>query len=196
MSDPVPSTPSRPTPPQVVARLDTPEAVQEAIAEALRACHDWQPVPLPPPGPDGGPVSVSVSAGTVEAGICDLIDDLPHHADAAAYMHVGLGVSVGLAATVLVLMLRRRLRAFGWTRTGCWLRATLREPWRDVQVIACDVFAGCLVGLLLTDLLQRVGLDLPGMLAALCFVAGAAGAVGMVRLRRSQQRQDALRWQQ
>lgn len=195
MSDPVPSAPSRPAPPQMVARLDPPEAVQEAVAAALRACHDWQPVPLPPPGPDAVPVPVSVSAGTVEAGICDLLDDWPHHADAAAYMQVGLGVSISLATAFLLLMLRRGLRVFGRTRTGWWLRDTLREPWRDVQVIALGALLGCFAGLLLTDLLRRIGLDLPGTSAVLCLVAGVAGTIGMVRLRRSQQRQDALRWQ-
>lgn len=192
MSDPVPSAPSRPAPPQMVARLDPPEAVQEAVAAALRACHDWRPVPLSPSGADEGPVPMPVAAGTVEAGICHLIDDWPHHADAAAHMHVGLGVSVGLAATVLVLRLRRGLRAFGRTRTGWWLRDILREPWRDVQVVVLGALLGCLVGLLLTDLLRRVGLNVPGMSAVLCFVAGAVGSVGMVRLRRLQQRQDIL----
>lgn len=195
MSDPVPFAPSRPVPPQMVARLDSPVAVQEAVTTVLQTCHAWQPVAVPYPKPGDTPASTTDKASTVEASVCDFLDGWPHHGKQNSDYTLSLGVSLGLAAAVLLLILRRALRILGRTQTGWWLRATYGEAWRDIRAGCTGVFLGCAVGLTLVALKLKAGLNVSDGAFALFVVSGAAGAVGMVRLRRSEQRRSAVRWQ-
>ena len=195
MSDPVPPTPPMPEPLPVMARLKPPTEVQEAVTAALRACHAWQPVVAPPPTPVEGPAPILFTSTpqTVEAGVCDLIDDWPQHAEQSAMFVLSFGILLGLAAAVLLLMLRRGYRAFWRTQAGWWMRDTLGEPWRDLQAAALGALLGCAAGLTVAALLLKVGLDAPVLTRALCFIGGAAGALGMIWMRRSERRQGAVR---
>jgi len=133
-----------------------------------------------------------VTAGTVEAGVCNLIDDWPHAAEAHEMFGLSVGVVLGLVAAVLVLMLRRGLRAFWYTRAGWWMRETLGEPWRDIQAAGLGASGGVLVAVLLTSGLARAGLGGPSVPGVLLFIAGAAGAVCGLRMRHSQQRRNGV----
>lgn len=187
MSDPVTPALSMPEPPPVMARLNPPADVQEAVTAALRACHAWQPVVAPPPTPVEGPAPILFTSTprTVEAGVCDLIDDWPQHAEQGAIFVLSFGILLGLAAAVLLLMLRRGYRAFWRTRAGWWVRDTLGEPWRDLQAAALGALLGCAAGLTVAAVLLKAGLDAPALTRAVCFIGGAAGASGTVWLRRS-----------
>ncbi len=195
MSDPVPPAPSMPEPPPVMARLNPPTDVQEAIAVALRACHAWQPAVAPRPALAEGPAPILFTSTpqTVEAGVCDLIDAWPQHAEQGAMLVLSFGILLGLAAAALLLMLRRGYRAFWRTRAGWWMRDTLGEPWRDLQAAALGALLGCAAGLTVAALLLKAGLDAPVLIQALCFIGGAAGAPGMIWLRRSEWRRGGGR---
>ena len=183
MSEPIPPAPTMPASLPVMARLDPPADVQEAVAGALRACRAWQPVAVPPK-PGEGPPSPTLAASTVEAGICDLIGDWPHHAKQAAYLAVGAGVVLGFGAAGALLMLRRMLRGLGRTRLGWWLWDRLREPWRNARVGSLGALAGLLAGAVLNSLLLKLGLDGPGVANA-CYLGGTlVGGCGMVWARR------------
>lgn len=191
MSDlpPPPLATSLPMP--VMARLDPPPDVQAAVAAALRACHAWQLTTAPPPVPAGTPPSFSLVAGTVEAGVCDLIDNWPHAAEGTAMFMLGAGVALGLAAAVLLLALRRGLRAFWRTRLGWWLQDTFGEPWRNVQAAALGALGGAAGACMLAGALGRIGLGVPAIPGPLLLIGGAAGAAGGVWLRRHLQRREA-----
>lgn len=192
MSEPTPPTPAMPAPQPFMARLDPPPDVQAAVAAALHACHAWQPVPAPPPVPAGTPASFPSVVSTVEAGVCDLIDDWPHAAEGTAMSVLGTGVALGLAAAVVLLVLRRGVRAFWRSRLGWWLRDTLGEPWRDVQAAGLGTLGGAIAALVLADGLRRLGLDGLAALGWLLPIGGVAGAVCGVLVRRSQVWRDGV----
>lgn len=184
MSEPVLPAPPVPELPPVMARLNPPADVQEAIAAALRACHAWQPVAAPRPVPAQGSPSLLFTAQTVEAGVCDLIDDWPHGAEQAAFAAVGLGVAIGLLGVAVLLGVRGLVRWFGRTTIGWWLRDRLREPWRDARIGCFGGLLGVAAGALLHALLRTLGADAPGIANA-CLLGGAlAGACGLVLARR------------
>ena len=90
------------TPPLPMARINPPAEVQAAVAAALRTCHAWQPVVVPPSRVDPRqPAALSHLPMTIEAAICDTIDDWPHNADANDYAWLGLGIVFGLLAAVI-----------------------------------------------------------------------------------------------
>lgn len=195
MSEPVPPKPLMPEPLPAMARLNPPAEVQEAVTAALRACHAWQPTIAPRPTPVDGPAPTlfTSTSPTVEAGVCDLIDDWPQHAEQGAMLVLSFGILLGLAVAVLLLMLRRGYRAFWRTRAGWWMQDTLGEPWRDLQATTLGVLLGSATGLTLAALLLKAGLDAPVLTRVLCFIGGAAGAPGMIWMRRSERRQGAMR---
>ncbi len=184
MSEPVPPAPSMPEPPPVMARLDPPADVQEAVAAALRACHSWQSVVVPRPTPAEGRAPPSFMPQTVEAGVCDLIDNWPHGAEQAAHAALGAGVALGLAGVAVFLAVRGMARWFGRTRHGWWLRDHLREPWRDAQIGCVGGVLGFVAGALLHALLGKLGANAPAVAYA-CWLGGALlGACGLVLARR------------
>lgn len=187
MSDPVPPTTAIFVPPPVMARLNPPLEVQDAIAAALRACHAWQPVAIPRPTPAGeaAPHPFTSTPQTVEAGVCDLIDNWPQQAEQGTMLVLGLGVLLGLVAAAVLVVLRRGFQAFWRTRAGWWVRDTLGEPWRDLCAAALGALLGCAAGLVTAALLLKVGLDAPVLTRALCVAYGTAGACGVVWLRRA-----------
>lgn len=192
MSDLPPPAPAVPAPPpQMMARLDPPPDVQAAVAAALHACHAWQPTPVPPPVPGGTLPAFPLVAGTTEAGVCDVIDDWPHAAEGTAMFVLSAGVALGLAAAVLLLALRRGLRAFWRTQLGGRLRDTLGEPWRDVQAAALGALGGVVAVLMLADVLRQLGVGVPSIPGRpLLSAGGAAGAAGGIWLRRHLLRRD------
>jgi len=184
MSEPVPPAPSMPEPPPVVARLDPPTDVQEAVAAALRACHAWQPVAAPRPVPAQGPMPLPFTPQTAEAGVCDLIDNWPHGAGQAAHAALGAGVALGLAGVAVLLAVRGMVRWLGRTQPGWWLRDRLRGPWRDAQAASLGGVLGFVAGALLHALLRKLGADAPAVAHA-CWLGGAlVGACGLVLARR------------
>ncbi len=148
MSDLPPPAPGPATMP-FMARLDPPPDVQAAVSAALHACHAWQPVAVVRSAPGSVPAEVSASAASVEAGVCDMIDNWPQAADATSIFMLSAGVALGLAAAVVLLVLRRGLRAAWRSRLGWWLRDRLGDRWRAVQGGGTGGFAGLLFGFIL-----------------------------------------------
>ncbi len=168
-----------------MARIDPPAEVQAAISTALRACHAWRPVAVNPPRTDAPHASaLRLPPMTVEAAICNTIDDWPHNADVNDYAWLSEGVVLGLLAAFVLLVVRRLVRAFGRTTAGFWLRDKLGGPWRVVVTAAPGALLGALLGGLVSTLLWNVGLRSAVATQVLCVLGGVGGAYGIVWLRR------------
>ena len=168
-----------------MARIDPPAEVQAAIGAALRTCHAWRPVAVPRPHADPGhPAMLPHLPMTVEAAICDIIDDWPHNANADAYAWLSEGVVLGLLAAFVLLVVRRLVRAFGRTTAGFWLRDKLGGPWRVVVTAAPGALLGALLGGVVSTLLWNVGLRSAVATQVLCVLGGVGGAYVIVWLRR------------
>ena len=192
MSDLSPPAPGPATMP-FTARMDPPPDVQAAVSAALHACHAWQPVAVARPAPGSVPGEVSAPAASVEAGVCDIIDNWPRAADATSMLMLSAGVALGLAAAVMLMMMRRGLHAAWRSRLGWWLRARLGVPWRAVQGGGAGGFLGLLFGLVLAGGLRSAGLGGPAVAWALGLCGIAAGAAAGVWLRRAWLRRAWLR---
>ncbi len=173
-----------------MARLDPPPDVQAAVSAALHACHAWQPVAVARPAPGSVPAEVSASAASVEAGVCDMIDNWPQAADATSIFVLSAGVALGLVVAVMLLMVRRVLHVAWRLRLGWWLRDRLFVPWRAVQGGGTGGFAGLLFGLILAEGLRSAGMGGPTVAWALGLCGAAAGTVAGVWLRRAWLRRD------
>ena len=182
------------TPPLPMARIDPPVEVQAAVGAALRACYAWKPVVVTPSRVDPRqPAALPHLPMSVEAAICDTIDDWPHNADANDYAWLGLGVVLGLFVVLVLLVLRRLVRAFGRTAAGFWLRDRLREPLRVIATVSLGVPLGALVGGAASDLLLKAGLNSAFLSDVLCLLGGFGGAYAMAWLhRRQRQREEQL----
>ena len=189
MSDLPPPAPG-PIPVPFVARLDPPPDVQAAVSAALHACHAWQPVAVARPAPGSVPAEVSASAASVEAGVCDMIDNWPQAADATSILTLSAGVALGLVAAVVLLMVRAGLHAAWRSRLGWWLRDRLGVPWRAAQYGGTGGLVGLLFGLILAEGLRSAGLGGPAVSLTLGLCGVAAGAVTGVWLRRVWLRRD------
>lgn len=176
MSEPLPIPPPTIQGPPLMARLDPPAEVQAAIGAALRACHAWQPVAVPPrPSADAGrPTALPGLPTTVEAPICDTIDDWPHRVENGVYLLLGAGVVLGLLAAAVLLLMRRLLRAFG-------------------RPASLGALVGASLGGVAGAGLWQVGLRSATATEALCLLGGIGGAYGMVRLGRQEHRHGILR---
>ncbi len=190
MSDLPPPAPGPATMP-FMARLDPPPDVQAAVSAALHACHAWQPVAVVRPAPRSVPAEASAPAASVEAGVCDMIDDWPQAADATSILMLSAGVALGLAAAVVLLMVRAGLHAAWRSRLGWWLRDMLGVPWRAARGGGTGGFAGLLFGLILAEGLRSAGLGGPAAVWTLGLCGVAAGTMAGVWLRRVWLRRDA-----
>jgi len=189
MSDLPPPAPGPATIP-FLSRLDPPPDVQAAVSAALHACHTWQPVAVARPAPGSVPGEVSAPAASVEAGVCDMIDNWPQAADATSMLVLSAGVALGLVAAVVLLMVRAGLHAAWRSRLGWWLRDRLGVPWRAVQGGGTGGFLGLLFGLVLAESLRSAGLGGPAVAWALGLCGIAAGAVSGIWVRRAWLRRD------
>ena len=129
MSDLPPPVPG-PAPVQFMTRLDPPSDVQTAVSAALHACHAWQPVAVARPIPASASAEVSAPTASVEAGVCDMINNWPQAADATSMLMLSAGVALGLAAAVVLLMMRSGLHAVWRSRLGWWLRREVKAGLR------------------------------------------------------------------
>jgi hypothetical protein len=189
MSDLPPPAPG-PAPVPFLSRLDPPPDVQAAVSATLHACHAWQPVAVARPAPGSVPGEVSAPAASVEAGVCDMIDNWPQAADATSIFVLSAGVALGLVVAVMLLMVRRVLHVAWQSRLGLWLRDRLGVPWRAVQGGGTGGFAGLLFGLILAKGLRSAGMGGPTVAWALGLCGAAAGTVAGVWLRRAWLRRD------
>ncbi len=183
MSD-LPLPAAGPVPVPFMARLDPPPDVQAAVSAALHACHVWQPVAVARPAPGSVPAEVSALAASVEVGVCDMIDNWPQAAYPTSILMLSASVALGLAAAVVVVVVRAGLDAAWRSRLGWWLRDRLGVPWRAVRGGGTGGSAGLLFGLILAECLRSAGLGGPAVAWALGLCGVAAGAVAGVWLRR------------
>jgi len=99
-------------------------------------------------------------------------------------------VALGLAAAVMLMMMRRGLRAAWRSRLGWWLRDRLGVPWRAAWGGGTGGLAGLLFGLILAEGWRSAGLGGPAAVWTLGLCGVAAGTVAGVWLRRVWLRRD------
>jgi len=174
-----------------MARLDPPPDVQAAVSAELHACHAWQPVAVARPAPGSVPAEVSALAANVEAGVCEMIDNWPQAAYPTSILMLSASAALGLAAAVVVVVVRAGLHAAWRSRLGWWLRDRLGVPWRAARGGGTGSFAGLLFGLILAEGLRSAGLGGPAAVWTFGLCGVAAGTVAGVWLRRAWLRRDA-----